>query len=288
MGRGAKPLPPAPTVLDIVLAAAMHLLTTGQGTLWPRSSILGLLTTQARDSYPWPLAWANALAGYVCFKRYRAALPGTARPGLCWSVIATFFLYTMPANLFTNYLVFGRTPGALTSSLVLPIHLVCCALVEFVPGAWALLNRTAVFTLIDCLGVLDCITTGLNFVEEAHAATGSATLALLAGVVCNVAGGVARHFYVHGGAGRASFDAALLPNLRFALLLNGAHLLALRGWCASDAPCVASTGLYELLPLIAVVRNLAPTLYSSVGRITVRGPRAPPRGAASADKNKPE
>lgn len=274
----AKPLPPAPSAIDLVVQYVVHLLTTGQGTLRPKDGVLGLLTTEARAGYPWPLAWANAICGYLCWSRYRASLPPSQRPGYAFSVLATFVLYTMPANLFTNYLCFGRTPGALTSSLVLPIHLVCCALIEFVPGASRFFSRAYVFTALDLLGLLDCITTGLNFIDEAYASTSSATLALLCGLVCNVAGGVARHFYVHGAAGRASFDAALLPNIRFSLLLNGAYLATLKGYCGGDAACVAGTGAYEALPMIAVARALVPTLYAAVGRVSLARP------AARADK----
>ena len=83
-----------------------------------------LLTTAARTSYPWPLAWGNALWGIVAFRIYRASLPEATRPGWTFSWAVTFLFYTMPANLCTNLFLFVRTPSALKSDVILPVHLV--------------------------------------------------------------------------------------------------------------------------------------------------------------------
>ena len=86
----------------------------------------------------------------------------------------------MPANIFTNLLILGRTPSAITSSVVLPFHLLACAFLELVPGALTFFSGTFMLAFIDSMGVLDNVTTGFNFLEEAFALTQSPIAAIAA------------------------------------------------------------------------------------------------------------
>ena len=232
------------------------------------SGALGLLTTDARTSYPWPLCWGNALWGYIAYGKGRAHLPPSKRGGPIFACAASFVLYTMPANLVVNYLIFGRTPSALTSTLVLPVHLACCLLIEWCP-ADALRTRlgaTSTFIVLDSLGVLDNATTGLNCIEEAHITSGSPVHAVLAGMAVNLGGMLSRHFAFNGyAAGAVAFDANLRVAIGYSLAVSLAYLFLVVLPCAgaagadpgrlSDA-CVDETRLYMVLPWLAVGKNL--------------------------------
>ena len=259
------------------LDSLVSFFTCGAGTLLPTNGLLSLLTLDARTSYPWPLCWGNALWGYVAWRMYRDSLPKKDRPGFVYGCAATFIFFTMPANIFTNLLILGRTPGAFTSWLVLPAHLVACAFVELTPGVFALLSGTFALAFIDTFGVLDNITTGLNFLEEAHALTGSPYASVLAAMTTNLGGGIARHFMIRGfSAGTASFDGAFRTNVIYSILTNALYYyLALaacapvetlkRGKVITQTPeCPAADMLYVVLPLVAVVKNLLPLLIPLV------------------------
>jgi hypothetical protein len=253
--------------------------TCGAGSLVPQNGLLSLLTLDARSSYPWPLCWGNALWGYVAYRMYRDGLPKKDRPGFVYGVGATFLFWTMPANIFTNLLILGRTPGAFTSWLVLPAHFVACAFVEWCPGALALLSGTYALAFIDSFGVLDNVTTGLNFLEEAHGLTHSAFAAVLAAMTTNVGGGIARHFISKGfTAGAATFDDAFKVNVLYSIATNGLYYyLAVaacqpqetagkKGKVALETPdCSAADLLYVVLPLVAVVKNLLPLITPAKG-----------------------
>ena len=156
-------------------------------------SLLALLTTNARTSYPWPLCWGNALWGYVAFKQDASKLAPASQPSAMFGVFGSFVLYTMPANFCANLFCFVRTPSALTNTTIIPVHLACCFLIGWVPGCAALLGSAIPFAVIDSLGVLDNATTGMNYMEEALALSGSPVLAMLAGMAVNLGGGLLRH-----------------------------------------------------------------------------------------------
>jgi len=230
-------------------------------------ALLTLLTTEARTSYPWPLCWGNALWGYVAFLKHRETQLPSMRAGPLFGVIVSFVLYTMPANLFTNWLIFVRTPGALASSLVLPCHLACCAAIMLCPGdgLYQLLGATVPYAIIDSLGVLDNATTGFNYIEEALASTGSVSLAILAGMSVNLAGGLVRHFTYNGySAGAASFDDKLRANVLYSFTTCVFYYYAALRRCDGDMACVHATRLYEVLPWVAVARNLLPTVQAAM------------------------
>uniref|UniRef100_A0A7S0P746 Uncharacterized protein n=1 Tax=Calcidiscus leptoporus TaxID=127549 RepID=A0A7S0P746_9EUKA len=218
-----------------------------------------MLTTDARTSYPWPLCWGNALWGYMAYRRDRAQLPTAEQPGWLFSVVASFVLYTMPANLFTNLLCFVRTPSCIISTLVLPAHFVCCALILLCPADMAgrLLDLQPLFILIDTLGVLDNATTAFNYLEEAFAMHSSPVLAVLAAMTVNLAGGVARHFAARGyQQGAAAFDARLGFSVLYSLTVNSVYCAALIVYCAESVDCIGKTWLYETLSWCAVAKNL--------------------------------
>ena len=256
------------------LDSLLNLFTCNAGTFYPKNGLISLLTLDARSSYPYPLAWGNALWAYTAYRMHRSALPKPEQPGLVFSVIITFVFYTMPANLFTNWLILGRTPGALASTLVIPVHLVACALVEFVPGAYGLFSTTFMINFFDSFGVLDNVTTAFNFLGEAYDITGSPFTAILAAMVTNVGGGVARHFMTKGYVqGAATFDAALGFNVLWSAATNMLfYSLAVSSSCpkvetfdrkgrlVASETCAYADTLYVAMPLIAVVKNLLPVL----------------------------
>ena len=130
-------------------------------------SLLALLTTNARTSYPWPLCWGNALWAYVAFKQDAAKLEPAKQPSAMFGIFGSFVLYTMPANFCANFVCFVRTPSALTNTTIIPVHLACCFLIGWVPGCAAFLGMAIPYAVIDSLGVLDNATTGMNYMEEA-------------------------------------------------------------------------------------------------------------------------
>jgi len=221
-------------------------------------SIWSLLTLDARTSYPWPLCWGNALWGYAAYRKNRASQPAALQPGWLFSLIASFVLYTMPANIFTNLLGFGRTPSALVSTLILPVHIVCCFALEWCPAdaLFRVLGATVPFIIIDSLGVLDNVTTAMNYMEEALTLFGSPVIAILCGMIVNLAGQVVRHFVANGFAeGAARFDACLRANVLYSFWATSMYMFAIHR-CSGAEQCVAGTHLYEVLPWLAVARNL--------------------------------
>lgn len=266
-----------------MLDSLWWLLTAGAGSFYPANGVLSLFTLDARSAYPWPLCWGNALWGYIAFRQYRDSLPVGSRPGpgFAFAVVASFVFYTMPANIFTNLLILGRTPSALTSRLVLPAHLAACCFVEFVPGAFELLSTTFMHALVlDTMGVLDNVTTGFNMMEETHGITGSPFAAVLAAMCVNVAGGVARHFMMHGfAAGAASFDATFASRLLYSLATNGLYYALAVSACLPqestnrkgktmmvEVECPYADPLYVALPLFAVVKNALPLLMATMNK----------------------
>lgn len=232
--------------------------------LWP---LVALLTTDARTSYPWPLCWGNALWGYVAFKRDAANRSKDLQPGFLFGLIGSFVLYTMPANLCANLLCFVRTPSALTSTTILPVHLVCCFLIALCPAdaLGRFLSTEVSFAVIDSLGVLDNATTAFNYMEEALAISKSAVLSIAAGMTVNLGGGVLRHFSTRGYlAGAATFDECLRESVLYSFVVSSLYYWAALDRCAGDVTCITSTRLYEVLPWVAVVRNLLPTLSRAV------------------------
>lgn len=271
------------TMATSVVETLFSIATCGAETFLPQNGLLHMLTLDAKHSYPWPLAWGNALWGYVAYKMYRnSGLLMRDRPGFVYGCLVTFVLFTMPANIFTNLLIFGRTPSALTSGIVVPIHLVACALVELSPTLFALLSSPVGLAAIDTLGVLDNVTTGFNFLAEMAALTGGKPYAsVAAAMTTNLGGSVARHFMVKGFvAGAATFDAAFATNLLLSAAYNSlffaytvsacapVETLDKRGRVLGSAPpagCAAvGDALYVILPLVMAVKNLLPLLRSSV------------------------
>ena len=51
------------------------------------------------------------------------------KPGRIFACF-TFIMFTMPANIFTNLLLFGRTPTILMNAVAIPSHLACFAVLE--------------------------------------------------------------------------------------------------------------------------------------------------------------
>lgn len=259
-----------------MLDSLMFYLTCGAGSFYPANGLLSLLTLDARTSYPWPLCWGNALWGYVAFRLYRDSIkPKKDRPqGFVYACLITFVFYTMPANIFTNLLILGRTPTALVSKLVVPAHVAACVFVELCPGAFAVLSSTIGLAVIDTFGVLDNITTGLNFMEETHQLTDSPFAAIAAAMVVNLGGGVARHFMIRGFvAGGASFESAFTTNFVYSLVTNSLYFALAISACAPyqsvdrrgkaitvEPSCPYADQLYLALPLIAAVKNLLPLL----------------------------
>ena len=95
------------------------LFTCGAGTLLPTNGLLNLFTLDARSSYPWPLCWGNALWGYVAFACAKfASKKDRPGPGCVRGPHLVRLLHDA-ANIFTNLLILGKTPGAITSKLVL-------------------------------------------------------------------------------------------------------------------------------------------------------------------------
>lgn len=264
------------SLLDTVISIA----TCGAGTLVPPNGLLNLLTEDAKTGYPWPLAWGNALWGYVAYKLYRNGLLKHERPGFVYGCLVTFVLFTMPANIFTNLLVFGRTPSALTSTVVVPIHMVACACVELSPALFALLASPIGLAAIDTMGVLDNVTTGFNFLAEmAELSGGKPYASVAAGMTTNLGGSIARHFMVRGFvAGAASFDAAFRTNVLFSLAYNGLYFYYAVAACApvetldkrgkvlsvSPAECPVGDALYVAVPLLMAVKNLLPLLLPAL------------------------
>jgi len=220
-----------------------------------------MLTTEARTSYPWPLLLGNALWGVIAYAKDRETMKPQSRPRWLYGAALTYLIYTMPANIFTCLLFLGKTPGAFVSATILPVHLACAAALELFPSLAAALGAARPFLILDSLGVLDNVTTQMNFMEEAHAKYGTLLVAVLAGMCTNLAGGVARHFAKHGFAeGGARFDQTLGDNVRFSLGLNVVYAYFALHRCGGDTACSLAgpfqvIHLYELLPWLAVVRN---------------------------------
>tara|TARA_B110001452_G_scaffold93467_1_gene77168 strand:- start:11 stop:754 length:744 start_codon:yes stop_codon:yes gene_type:complete len=232
------------------------------------ATILALLTSDARTSYPWPLCWGNALWGYVAFLKHDATQPSELRQGAVFGLIGSFVLYTMPANLFTNLLVFGRTPTSVISATVIPVHLVCCLAIALCPGnlLFRLLALPIPYAIIDSLGVFDNATTAFNYMEEAFASTGSVCLAYAAAMAVNLAGGVVRHFAYNGySKGAATFDEKLRANVAYSFAASSLYFWGAVHPCAGNSTfhCLDATRLYEVLPWIAVTRNLWPDLLAA-------------------------
>lgn len=254
--------------------ALFSIATTGANTFMPANGLLNFFTLDARTSYPWPLAWGNALWGYVAYKMYRGALAAKDRPGFVYGCAITFIFYTMPANIFTNLLIFGRTPSALTSGVVLPIHMMACVLLELCPPLFTLCSSKYGLAAIDTMGVLDNITTAFNFLGEmAIVSKGSPYVAVLAASTTNLGGGIARHFMANGYvAGAASFDAKFRANVLVSLAANFLYYYYAVVACApqdvlnkkgrvvgTEQPdCSAADTLYIALPIVFAVKNLLP------------------------------
>ena len=266
-------------MLDKILAIA----TCGAGTFIPQNGVLNLLTMDARSSYPWPLAWGNALWGYVAYKMYRNGLPKGQRPGFMFGCLITFILYTMPANIFTSLLIFGKTPGALSSSVVLPIHMAACALIELSPAAFGLLSSKYGLAAIDTMGVLDNVTTGFNFVAEMGQLSASPYASVLAGMTTNLGGGIARHFMTKGYTeGAASFDAVFKTNILYSIVLNALYFYFAVAACVptetldrkgrvlsvEPASCPVADNLYLVAPILMAIKNLTPLWMPDLKKYT--------------------
>ena len=178
--------------------------------------LLTLLTTAARTSYPWPLCWGNALWAVIA---YKAANNKKDKPGRIFACFATFIMFTMPANIFTNLLLFGRTPTILMNAVAIPSHLACFAVLELGGGSlMPILSGAYVLTFIDSFGVLDNVTTAFNYMEEGFEATGAPIYCVLIGMMVNLAGGLVRHFAANGfSGGSKTFDAKLGGALLYSL-----------------------------------------------------------------------
>lgn len=249
--------------------------TCGANTFGATNGIVSLLTLDARTSYPWPLAWGNALWGYVAYKKYRQTLMKQQRPGFLWGCLVTFVLYTMPANIFTNLLIFGRTPSALTSSVVLPIHIFVCVMVEMFRPLYELFKDKFALAVIDTMGVLDNVTTGYNFlIEMAVISKASPYVSILAGMCTNLAGGFARHFMMKGFAnGISTFDEVFQSNIFFSFCINALYYYYAVVECppqydrrghfmANDhqLDCPLADKLYMAVPIFMALKNLLPML----------------------------
>lgn len=227
------------------------------------SSLLALLTTDARTSYPWPLCWGNALWGYVAFKQHAAKQKNPA--SALFGVFGSFVLYTMPANFCANFICFVRTPSALTNATIIPVHLACCFLISWVPGCAAFFGKAIPYAVIDSLGVLDNATTGMNYMEEALATSGSPILAILAGMAVNLGGGLLRHFAFNGyEKATATFDECLRAAVLYSFATCALYYWVALEPCAGDDKCIQRTQLYGILPWVAVARNLAPSVMQAL------------------------
>ena len=132
---------------------------------------------------------------------------------------ATFIMFTMPANILTNLLLFGRTPTILMNAVAIPSHLACFAVLELGGGSlMPILSGAYVLTFIDSFGVLDNVTTAFNYMEEGFETTGAPIYCVLIGMMVNLAGGLVRHFAANGFAGGSkTFDAKLGGALLYSL-----------------------------------------------------------------------
>lgn len=219
---------------------------------------LHLLTTAARTSYPWPLCWGNALWAVLQYRRDVAKRPAVEVPGWQFAILVSFALYCMPGNLVVNPLLLGRTPTCLSSTLIIPVHLVCWALVGLCPGdaLGRLLNAPALFAVIDSLGTLDNATTAFGYAETGYT-VGGPVLALACALCVNLAGGTLRHFAARGWTnGAATFDAALGGALLYFLALGVLYVGTLHLHCGGDLQCLSGTRLFEVLPWVTVARGL--------------------------------
>ena len=239
----------------------MFYLTCGAGSFFPINGVLSLLTLDARGSYPWPLCWGNSLWAYVAFRQHRDNIkPERNRPsGFIYACLVTFIFYTMVANIFTNLLIFVRTPSALTSRFIIPVHLVACAFVELCPGAFEVLSGTVAFTIIDSLGVLDNVTTALNLMEEAYQSTSSPFVALAAAMMFNLAGRIARHYMAHGFVqGGVLFGPTFTREILYSLATNTLYFVFAIAACEGGSTCPLADPLYIFVPLLGVAKNLVP------------------------------
>ncbi|EOD18341.1 hypothetical protein EMIHUDRAFT_349998 [Emiliania huxleyi CCMP1516] len=264
-------------VIESLLAFARSAIPTGaESAVQAVQAVLSSVTTDARGAYPLPLCWGNALWAVLACRKHFRAQPAHRRPGVIFSLLATFVLFTMPANLAANWLIFGRTPSALTHPTILPTHLACYAAVLFFP--FSLLERVLgsalPYALLDTLGVLDNATTAFNYLEEAYVVSGgSAVLAIAAAMAVNLGGGMARHFAFNGFSdGAASFDSALGVAVLYSAAASFAYFHYAVEPCAAllaegAAPrlisCVGESGLYERLAWLAAARNLYSHLPSN-------------------------
>ena len=186
---------------------------------------------------------------------------------------ATFIMFTMPANILTNLLLFGRTPTILMNAVAIPSHLACFAVLELGGGSlMPILSGAYVLTFIDSFGVLDNVTTAFNYMEEGFETTGAPIYCVLIGMMVNLAGGLVRHFAANGFAGGSkTFDAKLGGALLYSIAACSTYywfaikrcddLAAARAGekkfdaAAFVGTCRDDTHLYEALPLLAVARN---------------------------------
>ena len=249
----------------------LYFFTVGAMQFSPKNGLLKLLTLDARTSYPWPLCWGNALWGYVAYKLYREKLAKKDKPGFIFGCAITFATFTMPANIFTNLLVFSKTPSAFTNKVILPCHVFCCFLIEYVPGVFPLLSGDYMLTFIDSFGVLDNVTTALNFMEDNFKLLGAPYAAVLAAMTVNLAGGILRHFMKLGYTqGAAELDAAIATNVLYSIATNSLYFyfaiwsclpveVSKKGKLVAEVPeCPYADVLYTVLPLMAVVKNALP------------------------------
>ena len=138
----------ASTVITCHMSAVAHMfstlvfyLTCGNGSFYPANGVISMLTLDARTSYPWPLCWGNALWGCVAFRLYRETIkPQKPRAsGLVYTFLVSFAFYVMAGNICTNLLFLGRTPTALTSKFILPVHFLAFVFVEMCPAVFEVL-----------------------------------------------------------------------------------------------------------------------------------------------------
>ena len=264
-GLNTRNLSAAAHMFSNLVSHVMFYLTCGAGAFVPVNGVLSLLTLDARGSYPWPLCWGNALWGYVAFRQHRENIkPERNRPsGFIYACLESFICYTMVANIGTNLLIFARTPSALTSRFIIPVHLMACAFVKLCPGAFEVLSGTVAFAIIDSLGVLDNVTTALNLMEEAYQLTRSPFAALAAAMMFNLVGRITRHYMAHGFVqGGVLFGPTFTREILYSLAINTLYFVFAIAACEGELRCPYADHLYMFLPLLAVAKNLMPLVMS--------------------------
>lgn len=216
-----------------------------------------MLITAARTSYPWPLMMGTLLGSIISFRGEQEGRPIKEQSGYVFSLVFTF-VAAMFGGLFTSWAFFVRVPGVLYHPVVLPFHAVAWCVVQNDVAFDLLSGRAAV--VLDMLALADGFTTAFNMMEEAHGVAGgqSPLFSILVGTSVMMGGAIMRHFMDKGWVeGAATLDSKIVESGTIVVTVMGAyHYLAIQP-CNADAACIAETGMYESLSLVAIAAYLA-------------------------------